>query len=346
MEQSAYAGELGSLLSVFGEDGAMTPKENAEWMLTTWHGNIENAIFAANTYAVDAKYEYHDPKREVYWRKVVSELQKLKKSKRNPTTTTRLNLVIRDNGKDPTTPGWYSTWRKYSILTEDGNMIAETNSLAEAKQYVKEHPYWLKSTYSNPLTEEEIERVCKTGKVSGFHHEKGIEGRPVYRYFVGHFTPQEAGVVLDFGATQQLFFTQLLYAKGYDVLPYEICLPWTHENLKLFYYDVVIASNVINTQPRTELIPEVIQDMANAVKPGGFLICNYPTSPRLAEPRVPSFDEIVRYLQEEFPEQNVSVETDSKGAQIIVCRQPKRNPPEEEYEEEFVPAPEDEWVIE
>ena len=90
------------------------------------------------------------------------------------------------------------------------------------------------------------------------------------------------GNILDFGSGPDAIHTKMLREDGFRVTAYDFGDNVTDEvdaDALSRSYEVVLASNVLNVQEE-ELIEATLNQLFDAVKPGGCLIWNYPSSPR------------------------------------------------------------------
>lgn len=91
-------------------------------------------------------------------------------------------------------------------------------------------------------------------------------------------------LILDFGAGKTAAHAEALKAAGWQVTAYEFgdnVDKRYHNPLALSQkYHIVYASNVINTQSDEKMARKTIGQIADVLKEGGKLFCNYPISPR------------------------------------------------------------------
>jgi len=83
--------------------------------------------------------------------------------------------------------------------------------------------------------------------------------------------------ILDYGCGMYRTLQYKLRELGYDAHGYDLAFhdtSWGREG----YYDVVIASNVLNVQPDAKRAVEVLEELGRIA--GRLIIFNYPNSPR------------------------------------------------------------------
>ena len=98
--------------------------------------------------------------------------------------------------------------------------------------------------------------------------------------------PREA-TILDYGAGKAAAHTQRLKERGFNVTAHDFgdnVKPGLHDPAALSrQYDHVYASNVLNTQSSKEMLQSTLDEIADAVKPGGSATVNLPAKPRKFE---------------------------------------------------------------
>ena len=88
--------------------------------------------------------------------------------------------------------------------------------------------------------------------------------------------------VLDYGCGTTERHVEQLKGKGFEkIFGYDLSLPRTLIN-RLRKYDVILLSNVLNVQPTEEAIRFLIAELKTMLKKTGFIIANYPDTPRKA----------------------------------------------------------------
>jgi cyclopropane fatty-acyl-phospholipid synthase-like methyltransferase len=127
--------------------------------------------------------------------------------------------------------------------------------------------------------------------------------------------------VLDFGAGWKAIHTAAMRALGVQVTAWDVGRnfdPYVHaDNALTREYDVVMASNVINTHATPHALASTLRHMSLATKPDGVCVCNYPASPRKGEW---TNAQMLEWLRDYF----WSVEVKScKGTVVFFCRQPR-----------------------
>jgi len=126
-----------------------------------------------------------------------------------------------------------------------------------------------------------VNRSCRSGGAVG-------ENPRCYRAlndFVDDSYSRTVMSVLDYGAGLNAIHTRRLGDAGWvKVTAYDIgrnVQDHLHNPQALLnQYDVVIASNVLNVQCTPDMLRQTLNELRDAVKPGGLLLANYPASPR------------------------------------------------------------------
>ena len=107
--------------------------------------------------------------------------------------------------------------------------------------------------------------------------------------------------ILDFGAGVKAYHSKQMFKMGFNITAYDFgenVTDFHDEGALLRKYDTVFASNVLNIQSSTDMLNETLDQMWNAVKVGGRLVINYPTSPRYLKMSTQEMDSL---LKKEFP---------------------------------------------
>lgn len=138
---------------------------------------------------------------------------------------------------------------------------------------------------NKPLNEakyskEEIEVANKTSRPCG---AIGGAKAKVFQYVRDNI--DKSLKILDFGAGKAASQTKLLREAGFEnVTAYDFginLIDGLHDkNAMKRKYDVVMASNVLNTQSSKEMLEDTVADIAKVVKRGGVFIANLPKNPR------------------------------------------------------------------
>lgn len=136
-------------------------------------------------------------------------------------------------------------------------------------------------------TEKEKARMLQSGRKGGFIRKR----LPVVPQYIKALAPDKDKKILDFGCGQQAFtvrrFEDLGFKNtvGYD-FP-ENCVDWSRTyDLKALEkkWDIIMLSNVINVQPSEGHAIELLTNITlNNLEDGGFLVFNYPASPRYSD---------------------------------------------------------------
>jgi len=128
------------------------------------------------------------------------------------------------------------------------------------------------------VSEEDIAIANATSRSAGAVGERAVVPRVVASMV------DKAQSILDFGAGKDAMHTQRLKGEGFDVTAYEFgsnINPALHDaNALNRDYDVVYASNVLNTQNSDAMLEATIEQINSALKEGGTAIVNLPGSPR------------------------------------------------------------------
>jgi len=83
--------------------------------------------------------------------------------------------------------------------------------------------------------------------------------------------------ILDFGCGPRQRQTKKLLKYGLDVIPHDFDI---NPSLIGSEFDIIMLSNVLNVQENQDQVLEVLVNCANLLAPGGFVLANYPQSPR------------------------------------------------------------------
>jgi hypothetical protein len=134
------------------------------------------------------------------------------------------------------------------------------------------------------FTNEEIRVANATSRSSGAS-AKNNDGsiRAIVPKYVAENVNKNASI-LDFGAGKDAIHTKWLRSQGFNVTAYDFgdnCIDGLHDKNALSkQYKIVMASNVINTSSTMNMLVETLRQMYNSLACGGYLIMNYPASPR------------------------------------------------------------------
>ena len=148
------------------------------------------------------------------------------------------------------------------------------------------------------MLSEHIEIANKTSRANGMIGKNALVPK-----FVKQIVSKDQ-TILDFGAGKHAMHTQELRSKGYNITAYDFGNNVTelHDpNALNKKYDVVFASNVLNTLSTVEDIEQTVSQMINCVEEDGILIVNIPASPRkLQEVPEDSHNSVWNCLHKEF----------------------------------------------
>lgn len=90
--------------------------------------------------------------------------------------------------------------------------------------------------------------------------------------------------ILDYGAGPEARHTAELRAMGFDVTAHDFgrnVRPGIHHPAALWrQYDVVLASNVLNTAATETLLHRTLREITTCTEPGGVALVNLPSNPR------------------------------------------------------------------
>ena len=127
-------------------------------------------------------------------------------------------------------------------------------------------------------TAEEIKIANKTSRSSGAIGSKAITPMYVQR------AAKKGDRILDFGAGKDAAHATRMNMVGLDVTAHEFgdnVVQGLHNPKALARkYDIVYASNVLNVQSSVKMLESTLETLAKCTKKKGFLVVNYPLSPR------------------------------------------------------------------
>jgi len=133
------------------------------------------------------------------------------------------------------------------------------------------------------MTPEEIKQVNKTDRTKGYTPWKPIVLEQIRTELAQ--CKKEKAYVLDYGAGVALPHIKLLrklfpqhhfdaYDCGKNVTDSHV------RSLQRDFYDFVFASNVLNILPHAKIVVNVLDEMLDALKGDGILVCNFSSNPR------------------------------------------------------------------
>lgn len=126
--------------------------------------------------------------------------------------------------------------------------------------------------------------------------------------------------ILDFGAGWKARHTVAMRATGHAVTAWDIGRnfdPYVHaDNALTREYDVVMASNVINTHATEHALRRTLAQMSMATYGRGVCVCNYPATPRKG---AWTNQQMIAMVREFFGEVDVRF---YHGSAVFTCRCP------------------------
>lgn len=133
--------------------------------------------------------------------------------------------------------------------------------------------------------------------------------------------------ILDFGAGKSAIHTKWLKEQGFkNVTAYDFgenCIDGLHDaNALSKRYEVVFASNVLNTNSSFDMLCETIGQVYDCLQPGGLFICNYPSSPRKMDLSAKSLLEIITSIFNISDENNIKRVGGTNSAPLLVIQKP------------------------
>ena len=164
------------------------------------------------------------------------------------------------------------------------------------------------------MTEEEIRIANKTARSAGAVGKNAL----LPRIIIGKM-PYRGAKILDFGSGPQIVQTINLREEGYNVDAYEFGSNCHSEHItrtpdKIGSYDIVMASNVINTLASVEAVKETLHQINWFLGTKGVALINYPTSPRKCKDL--DLKEMLKLMTQEFT--SVMVENHN-GTRVYYC---------------------------
>ena len=164
------------------------------------------------------------------------------------------------------------------------------------------------------MKKELVEKANRSSRTRGSVGKNAI----VPRYVRETYADRKEIEILDFGAGKHAAHAQTLREAGFKVRAWEFGGNFDaslhNADALASTYDLVYASNVLNTQGDEEMLRETINQIADAVKDNGHLVANYPASPRYGGFTT---DEIITALKARFRE--VTVLKGGKTAPLMLA---------------------------
>lgn len=139
---------------------------------------------------------------------------------------------------------------------------------------------WLTENYNN-FSDEEKEIANATSRNKGAVGSKALVPQFVLKYA----NPTDS--ILDFGAGKSAAHALSIQQQGYNVTAHEFggnINPEIHDpNALSKKYDIVYASNVLNTQSNKNMLARTLDQIRSVTKKRGKFIGNFPLEPRKAK---------------------------------------------------------------
>lgn len=111
----------------------------------------------------------------------------------------------------------------------------------------------------------------------------------------------KADKILDFGCGPDMMHALALRLCGFNVDAWDFGKNWREGmvyEVKENYYDIIYASNVVNTCSTNKMLNDALLTIHLGLKPNGTFICNYPESPRYMPDMKAEY--LRRYLDENY----------------------------------------------
>ncbi len=164
------------------------------------------------------------------------------------------------------------------------------------------------------MTDKEIKIANKTARSSGAVGKNAL----LPRIITGRY-PYRGAKILDFGSGPRIVQTINLKEQGYNVDAYDFGSNCSEVHIvrtpdKIGSYDIVMASNVINTLASVEAVKETLHQINWFLELKGVALINYPTSPRKCKEL--DKEELLKLMTQEFNE--VMVENHN-GTRVYYC---------------------------
>lgn len=89
--------------------------------------------------------------------------------------------------------------------------------------------------------------------------------------------------ILDYGCGPDMIHVKKLISEGFDVDGFDFGDNVREDMITTIYresYDVIYASNVLNTWSDPEMVLSSLTEIRHGLKPDGIFLCNLPESPR------------------------------------------------------------------
>lgn len=164
-------------------------------------------------------------------------------------------------------------------------------------------------------SDEEIKIANATSRSAGSVSAKAL----VPRYVEANVDKKAS--ILDFGAGKDAVHAKRLKDNGFEnIVAYDFganSKDGLHDPKALSRkYDCVYASNVLNVQSSPQMMQTTLDSIANAVKPGGIFVGNFPESPRKSDKITPEI--VYELLTDRF--KSVDIVGGGKRAPVYLAK--------------------------
>ena len=174
----------------------------------------------------------------------------------------------------------------FSTFYDCHNLTIHCKKDSYADKYAQENGIPVKYDMNEDFDEETVKSANKTARSAGasaIDRETGEVRSVVARYILDNADKSDS--ILDYGAGPKAIQSKWLVSKGFEnVTAYDFgenVVDGVHDRSALSRsYDVVFASNVINTENTVGAVKETLKELWNATRSGGRLVFNYPSTPR------------------------------------------------------------------
>lgn len=127
---------------------------------------------------------------------------------------------------------------------------------------------------------DEAERAIRSARSKGAVGPSAIVPRIIPKLLAN--SKHTNHLILDYGCGKDMIHVLKLQKQGYQVIGYDISLPDTARFLEN-KYDIIYLSNVLNVQSSEDMLHQLLDTVWKCLKVYGFVVANYPASPRYLE---------------------------------------------------------------